>query len=128
MVRKGKMTKVQIIAEADLAKVGLKLKAPLETNTTWTGWFILGFILKAVCFVILFVPSFIFISCKVDDVLLANKYLYDWKITEWIRPHPDAYKPLEDLVDDMGLNYTSHWVSTEDGYMNQMYRVYNESK
>jgi hypothetical protein len=40
-------------------------------------------------------------------------------------PHPDFWRSLEEMVKNEGMNLESHEVITEDGYINQVYRINN---
>jgi hypothetical protein len=40
-------------------------------------------------------------------------------------PHPDFWRTFEEIVRNENMNVESYEVITEDGYINQMYRINN---
>lgn len=39
----------------------------------------------------------------------------------------EAHQPFEQIVIENGYKVETHWVTTEDGYINHMFRIYKDS-
>lgn len=40
-------------------------------------------------------------------------------------PHEDSFRTFEEIVLNAGFHIEDHWVTTEDGYINKLYRINN---
>ena len=38
-------------------------------------------------------------------------------------PDLDSFRSFEEIVENAGFNVEEHWVTTEDGYINKLYRI-----
>ena len=78
------------------------------------------FILK---YVVMAYLQYILVKSALDRV---EGNFRDLPIISWLgHPHLDFYRSFEELCKQEDFNVESHWVTTEDGYINQIYRVNN---
>lgn len=63
------------------------------------------------------------ICIQFDAIMAVNQHWYDYPLLNRIKPHPDTFRSFEEICINNGYNVSTHWVKTQDNFINKMFRI-----